>query len=50
MRKNTYTKYDGVLPETPFKKGDIITYIDIDKKTGKVNQKNIIILDRINAE
>jgi hypothetical protein len=50
MRKNTYTKYDGVLPETPFKKGDIITYIDIDKNTGKVNQKNIIILDRINTE
>lgn len=50
-RKNTFIKKDGKIPEgIPFKKGDIVTYVDIDRTTNEVKQRNIILLDRINAE
>jgi hypothetical protein len=50
-RKNTFIKKDGQIPEgIPFKKGDIVTYVDINRQTNKVTQRNIMILDRINAE
>ena len=38
-----YIKQNGVLPETHFPKGAIITYIAYDKVTGKEKEKNIII-------
>lgn len=50
-KKNTFIKKDGKIPEDiPFKKGDIVTYVDINRETNKVTQRNIILLDRINAE
>lgn len=45
-----YIKQNGVLPETHFPKGAIITYIAYDKVTGKEKEKNIIILDHIEEE
>lgn len=52
MRKNIFIKQNGVLPETPFKKGDIVTYVDLDRSTQphKVVSKEIMILDHIRAE
>lgn len=49
MRKNIFIKQNGVLPETPFKKGDIVTYVDLDRSTQphKVVSKEIMILDHI---
>lgn len=50
-KRNTFIKKDGKIPEDiPFKKGDIVTYVDINRETNKVTQRNIILLDRINAE
>ena len=48
MRLNMiyYTKKNGVLPETHFPKGSVVTYLSYDE-AGKFKQKDIILLDHI---
>lgn len=49
MRKNTYKKTDGKIPDNmPFKKGDIITCVEY--RDGKVVKRDVILLDNIDGD
>ncbi len=49
MKPKKYIKINGIIPETPFKKGDIVTYFCVDRvvRPNKIKGKYIMILDSI---